>query len=343
MDIQKFIKSRIRKQGEIRTSDIVKKTGFSRVYVNRFLNELERAGEIVLIGKANQARYVSGASMQARKARAAILRMRRIIRNENISEDVILDEVKQSTGVFENLPVSVARILDYAFTEMVNNAIEHSRSKKIEIVMSRGREAVEFVVSDAGIGIFRNIMKTRGLRNEMEAIQDLLKGKQTTAPEAHTGEGIFFTSKAGDAIEIKSGKKKLIFDNLIHDIFIREVKDMQGTKVAFRIGLRSKRKLETIFRDYSGDAFEFGKTRVRVDLYKTRNSYISRSQARRILFGLERFKEIILDFKRIDTVGQGFTDEIFRVWKTRHPGIRIVYQNANENVEFMIKRSLAGI
>jgi len=343
MDIQKFIKSRIRKQGEIRTSDIVKKTGFSRVYVNRFLNELERAGEIVLIGKANQARYVSGASMQAKKAREAILRIRKIIRNEHVSEDVILDEIKQSTGIFKNLPVSVARILDYAFTEMVNNAIEHSRSKKIEITMSRGREAVEFVVFDAGIGIFRNIMKTRGLRNEMEAIQDLLKGKQTTAPEAHTGEGIFFTSKAGDAIEIKSGKKKLIFDNLISDIFIREVKDTQGTKVFFRIGLRSKRKLDIIFRDYSGDAFEFGKTRVIVDLYKTGDSYISRSQARRITFGLERFKEILLDFERVETVGQGFTDEIFRVWRAHHPGIRIAYQNANENVEFMIKRSLAEI
>ena len=340
MNIEAFILKKLKNRGEIRTAEIVRATGFSRVYINRFLNTLEGQGKIILIGKANQARYIPRTPASAKKAKAANLRIHKVIKNEAVSEDLVLDEIKKNTGIFLSVPRNISRIVEYAFTEILNNAIEHSRSKKIEITMSRGRTAVEFAISDTGIGIFNNIMRTRRLRNEMEAIQDLLKGKQTTAPETHTGEGIFFTSKAGDIIEIKSGKKKLIFDNLIRDIFIREIQDTKGTKVTFRIGLDSKQKLEAIFRSYSGGAFEFGKTRVIVDLYKTGNSYISRSHARRILFGLEKFKEIVLDFEGIDTVGQGFTDEIFRVWKTHHPGIRIAYQNANENVEFMIKRSV---
>ncbi|NCO44182.1 STAS-like domain-containing protein, partial [Candidatus Berkelbacteria bacterium] len=38
-------------------------------------------------------------------------------------------------------------------------------------------------------------------------------------------------------------------------------------------------------------------------------------------------------------VGQGFTDEIFRVFKTRHPHIKITPVNMNESVEFMVKRA----
>jgi len=69
--------------------------------------------------------------------------------------------------------------------------------------------------------------------------------------------------------------------------------------------------------------------------------YISRSQARRILVGLEKFKTIMLDFKDVKVVGQGFSDEVFRIWKMRHPEINIISQNVNENVNFMIKRAQA--
>lgn len=340
MNIEAFILKELKKRGEIRTAEIVRATGFSRVYINRFLNILESKGKIILIGKANQARYVPGTSAGAKKAKAANLRIHKIIKNEAVSEDLVFDEIKKNTGIFLSVPRNVSRIVEYAFTEILNNAIEHSRSKKIEIEMVRDRNNIEFVVSDRGIGIFNNIMKTRKLRNEIEAIQDLLKGKETTAPKTHSGEGIFFTSKAGDFLEIKSGKKKLIFENLIRDIFIRDIQDTQGTHVAFRIGLRAPQRLNDLFKEYSGEAFEFGKTRVAVNLYKAGNTYISRSQARRILFGLEKFKKITLDFKNVDTVGQAFADEVFRVWKTRHPHIRIAYHNANENVEFMIKRSI---
>ena len=52
--------------------------------------------------------------------------------------------------------------------------------------------------------------------------------------------------------------------------------------------------------------------------------------------GLDKFKTILLDFKNVETVGQGFADEVFRVWKSRHPGIEIIVKNANDNVQFMI-------
>ena len=66
--------------------------------------------------------------------------------------------------------------------------------------------------------------------------------------------------------------------------------------------------------------------------------YISRSQARRILVGLEKFESIILDFTRVPTVGQAFADEIFRVFKNKYPKKKIIAINTNEAVKFMINR-----
>jgi hypothetical protein len=45
------------------------------------------------------------------------------------------------------------------------------------------------------------------LKNHLEAIQDLLKGKQTTMPKSHSGEGIFFTSKIADNLTISSSQE----------------------------------------------------------------------------------------------------------------------------------------
>ena len=49
---------------------------------------------------------------------------------------------------------------------------------------------------------------------------------------------------------------------------------------------------------------------------------------------------VVLDFRDISTVGQGFVDEIFRVFKTKYSGTKIEYKNANDNVQFMIERGL---
>jgi hypothetical protein len=66
---------------------------------------------------------------------------------------------------------------------------------------------------------------------------------------------------------------------------------------------------------------------------------VSRSQARRILAGLEKFKTIDLDFQDVETIGQAFADEIFRIWQTAHQDISIIAKNANDNIMLMIRRA----
>jgi len=252
MGIKKLILKKLVKKKTIKVAEIVKATGFSRTYINRFFQELRSEGKIVLLGRANRAQYAL--VKNAQEAKKQILGIRRILRNKNLSEDLVLEEIKKDTGIFLNLPKNISKAVDYAFTEMLNNAIEHSQSKKIEVNMKRDFSGIHFDVVDFGIGIFKHMMAKRSLKNEFEAIQDLLKGKQTTAPQEHTGEGIFFTSKVADILIIQGSKKKLIFHNILDDIFIKDARPIRGTKVVFFIDLKSKRNLSEIFRKYSGDS-----------------------------------------------------------------------------------------
>jgi anti-sigma regulatory factor (Ser/Thr protein kinase) len=339
MDVRNLILRNLEKDGEVRSADIVRETGFSRAYVNRFFRELREEGVLTLVGKANRAKYIPAVEMLVRGEIDSTMSIRRILSNEGLQEDRVFSDIEKRTGIMKDLEENVYRILNYAFTEMLNNAIEHSGSDRIRVEMERRKTNICFEVRDWGTGIYRNIMEKNSLDRIIDAVNDLLKGKQTTKPSKHSGEGIFFTSRAADILTIKSETKKLVFDNLLEDIYLKDVKSTEGTRVFFSIGTESSRRLEDIFRKHTDDTYSFNDTEVLVRLYEEGTEYVSRSQARRLVVGLEDFRHVVLDFRGMETVGQAFADEVFRVWHRLHPGIRLTPENANENIMFMIERA----
>lgn len=104
----------------------------------------------------------------------------------------------------------------------------------------------------------------------------------------------------------------------------------------------TERTTKEIFDEYTSDDFVFNKTKITVHLAKDYlgHDFVSRSLAKRILMNVEKFKIIVLDFKNIDNIGQGFADEVFRVFKNKNPDITIVPVNMNEEIEFMINRAM---
>ena len=346
MDIKAHILAKIQKQKQLKASEIIKETGFSRTYVNRALQTLRDDGSIVLLGKANRAVYVLAEKHAFDQAKKDILQFSTEIINDGRNEDLVLDEIKSKTGIFSLLSPSVANLVSHSFLEILNNAIEHSRSEKILIKMKLlpNEKIVSFNVVDHGVGIFNNIKNNWHLPDNISAIQHLLKGKQTTAPQAHSGQGIFFSSKMADAFSIESSNKRVRFLNVINEVFIEDCADVIGTEVNFVISTESKKTVRQIFDNFTNaDTFEFSKTKISIKLYKINKNLLSRSEARRIAAGLEEFKEIILDFKDVETIGQGFADEIWRVWQNRFPDKKIEYINANENVEAMVKMAMSSI
>lgn len=325
-----------RKQ-KLTTRDIVSLCKVTRQYANSIMRELVKEGYIVKIGSTRSTFYIF-----PQRLKSLEMKIKKRFRNKSLDEGKVLDVVKKELYFSFQFSENVISIFDYAFTEMLNNAIAHSKSTIIKIEVEKRKDSISFIVNDFGIGVFKNVMGKRNLNSELEAIQDLLKGKMTTQPQAHSGEGIFFTSKIADVFILESFGYRLRIDNVINDIFIEELKPPKnGTRVIFLIDKDSKKHLGSVFEKYqTGGLMEVGfdKTEIRIRLFTMGTIYVSRSQAKRVLVGLDKFKSIILDFERVPTIGQAFADEVFRVFTNEHPNIKIQAINTNKAVQFMIDR-----
>lgn len=319
-----------------RTSDVVRgiKNRVSRQQVSHVLNDLFKKN---MLARQGSGAFIFYALPINSKSLNKLIHRR--LSNVNLKEHEVLDQIKKSSPFLGGLKENVDSIFNYSFSEMLNNAIEHSESKLIDVEIESNKDALSFIVRDFGIGVFKSIMQKRHLKSELEAIQDLLKGKLTTQPQSHSGEGIFFTSKVADVFLLESFGFRLRIDNVIKDVFVEEIQSLKGTRVIFELNLISKRHLNEVFKQYTNLAsYEFDKTEIHVKLYTMGTIYASRSQARRILNNLDKFKTVILDFDKVPTVGQAFADEVFRVFARKYPDITISPINMNEAVDFMVKR-----
>ncbi|MCR4260935.1 MAG: DUF4325 domain-containing protein [Candidatus Colwellbacteria bacterium] len=330
------------KKGELHSRDLVEQFKVSRQYANLLISALIGEHKLIKFGSTRKAFYVLPEYAQKHQE-IFPLRYAKAFKNEGLEEHKVLAQIEETFPTFKNLPENVQSIFTFAFSEILNNAIEHSKSVRIGVEVSLSKKTLSFIIQDSGIGVFRNVMRQRGLKSELEAIQDILKGKTTTMPKSHSGEGIFFTSKAGDVFTLESFGYQLIVDNEMPDIFVKTVKKMKrGTRVMFKISATSDRHLNEVFKNYTnlvdGGDYGFDKTEIRVKLYTISGVHISRSQARRVLAGLEKFKIIVFDFDKVPTVGQAFADEVFRVFHHRYPQIKLEVENMSEGVKFMVER-----
>ncbi len=266
-----------------------------------------------------------------------------------LSEEFTEDGVwrNQYSFVFDGLPENIVDICHYGFTEMVNNVIDHSGGKHIDIYVLRDKEKVLIFVIDDGEGIFKKIKRLCNLHDERQALLELSKGKLTTDPDNHTGEGIFFTSRVFDEFEIDSKGVRFSHNDQFEFDFILESefsKNEAGTAVYMLIKRDSDRDMQTVFDDFAGpDEYQFIKTVIPVRLAQYGNEkLVSRSQAKRLLTRIERFQNVIFDFDGVSTIGQAFADEIFRVYAQGHPDIALLPVKMEENVEKMVSRAISS-
>lgn len=264
-----------------------------------------------------------------------------IFKNQNLAEDLLYMDIIQKYEIDKK--DNVKHILTYSFTEMLNNAIEHSESKEIKIIYAEDYYNIFIMIEDNGVGIFKKIKRDHKLKNENEAIFELKKGKLTSDEINHSGEEIFFTSKVVDAFIIQSFNKEFSSGNkkIFYSFQQTENENINGTRVLMRIDKNTNRTTKEVFDAYTNDDFIFNKTEITVHLAKEYLNFpmVSRSLAKRILSNIEKFKIVFLDFTDIKTIGQGFADEIFRVYKNKNPEIEIIPINTNEEIDFMIKRA----
>ena len=312
------------------------KIGVAVPTVHRHLNRLIKNGDVVKTGRTRGASYF----LKNARNKNVVLKIRPGMEEHTIWQDYFADS-------FAGLPRNVLSICDYGFMEMVNNVIDHSEGNSLRIMTQWENNSVKIIVADNGIGVFRKIKDVFHLEDEQESILQLSKGKLTTDEDNHSGQGIFFTSRAFDVFLLSSFGLAYFRDNKEEDWYVKsDPEETRGTAVTLIIALDSKRDIVKVFSDYTTEEPEegiprFDKTHVPVKLSQGgEERMVSRSQARRVLLGLEKFRHVILDFSGIETVGQGFVDEVFRVYHNKRPDITIEYENANRDVTFMIERSI---
>jgi anti-sigma regulatory factor (Ser/Thr protein kinase) len=261
-----------------------------------------------------------------------------VYKNDGVlSEDAVWE--KDIKKHFFDVPKNVWSIWVYGFLEIFNNAIDHSNGKKIRVVIEKNKLFSCLSIYDDGIGIFKNIKTEFNLTDEMDALLELAKGKRTTDKTRHSGQGIFFTSKAFDDFFIVSNGIIFAADQEKKS-HLKTDKTKFSTLVYMNIANNSDKNLKEVFDNFSTEIpGDFDKTIVPIRLANS-SDLVSRSQARRILSGLELFKEVILDFNGIEYIGQAFADEIFRVFSNMNPNTSITAHNTNAETQNMINRAI---
>jgi DNA-binding transcriptional ArsR family regulator len=243
-----------------------------------------------------------------------------------------------------DLSKNVLDICHYAFTEMFNNAIDHSGGDQAIMSINRTAKSTSFTIKDNGIGIFEKVKQGMGLSDHREAFLELSKGKLTTDPKRHTGQGIFFTSRMCDRFLIHANNYFFGHKKAESDWFFQsDEQHVTGTRVIMSVENHTTRTTREVFDQFtnldSGD-LEFAKTHVPLKLSQYgADSLISRSAAKRVLARFEQFEEVLLDFTGVNSIGHSFADEIFRVFQLSNPSVEIRAVGANPEVLKEIARA----
>jgi anti-sigma regulatory factor (Ser/Thr protein kinase)/biotin operon repressor len=331
--IRQFILMNISEHSKNIATVTAQEFSITRQAVNKHIQRLVEQKAIVVEGSTKNRIY---------RLRPLVEWVKSYDLTRKIEEDIVWDlDIKQ---LIAELPDNAKDIWVYGFTEMLNNAIDHSSGREAFISVKKTAIDTEIIVSDNGEGIFKKIQRELNLNDERHAVLELAKGKLTTDPERHSGQGIFFTSRMFDKFIILSGNIYFSHQfNQAEDWIFEDNESRSGTAVFMKLKNNTFRTSKQVFDNFSsGEDYAFTKTVVPVRLAQYgEERLISRSQAKRLLTGLNKFKVVIFDFSGVEMVGQAFSDEVFRVFKRQHPNIEMISLHTNQDVEQMISRAQA--
>jgi len=333
-DIRRFILEHIEKHPRDVSNVTSEHFKITRQAVNKHLQRLSAEHAISESGNTRSRSYGLAPLVEWQKTYGV---------SPELAEDLVW--TNDFAPVVGQLPENVLDIWRYGFTEMVNNAKDHSGGSVILIKIAKTAVNTEVYITDNGIGIFKKIQDALNLLDERHAVLELSKGKLTTDPKHHTGEGIFFSSRIFDAFAIISGSTYWGHNFGQREDWIMDGEAIKGgTTVLLRLSNHTARTLEKVFNQYTSEEdFSFNRTVVPVALAQYGNDkLISRSQAKRLLSRVELFKIVVFDFTGVPTVGQAFADEIFRVFVNEHPNIEVHPIHFNSEVKRMIERAKSG-
>ncbi len=332
-DIRHFIIKQVGRNGANLSAIVANKFDISRQSASRHIRELVNNETLIAKG--------SGRGRVYELAQKEITTIKHPL-NNGVDEYIIwLDDIKPN---LDGLPDNVMDIWHYGVSEMINNAKDHSDGDMLTIQITRNALETTLIISDNGIGIFKKLQQALGLSDQRQAVLELAKGKITTDPKNHSGEGIFFTSRMFDNFWIISNDIAFSHQHGKPEDWIMELQQpSDSTFIIMELSNHTARTEKEVFDEYSKpDEYAFSKTVVPLRMASFGDDkLISRSQAKRVVSNLDKFHTILLDFDCVEGIGQGFADEIFRVYQDNNPDMELIPINANTDIMQMITRVIA--
>ncbi len=236
-----------------------------------------------------------------------------------------------------DLRPNVARLAQHAFTELVNNAVDHSGGTGVTVSVRQTALHLQMLVSDDGCGLFQRIARAWHIDDPRLAMLELGKGKLTTQPTRHLGQGLFYVARAADVFDLHANRCG--FQRRPGRRGWSDVRAMEhpGTSVYLAIALDTPRTLDEVLRSHAQNGYGLDDTEVSLRLLTGTHTWLeSRAQARRATAGLAAFRRARLDFSGIDDIGPAFADEVFRVFAQAHPQVQLVAEDTAPRVATMI-------
>ena len=193
-EVRGFILANVeRNPGDI-TRLVAERFGISRQAANKHVRNLVTEGALLPEGRTRYRKYRLAALSEWHVCYRIM---------PGLEEDQVWS--RDISAALGNLPRNVMDIWHFCVTEMFNNVLDHSSAKSVHVEVARTAANTQVLLMDDGVGIFRKIQSAMHLADERHAILELAKGKLTTDPKGHTGQGIFFTSRLLDSFDILSG------------------------------------------------------------------------------------------------------------------------------------------
>lgn len=312
---------------------VEERTGASRRAVLAALKRLVDAGWLTRSGSSRRPVFAPGALRQV--ARSYTL--------YGLQEDL---PWQRDFAPHFALPKHVERMVQHGFTELLNNAADHSGGSSVTVSLRQTPTHVQLLVSDDGVGVFDKICSAFELEDPQHAMLELSKGRLTSAPDAHTGRGLFFSSQLADVFDIHANNTAYQKRAWESTGWRRgRALPRQGSSIYMAIALNTTRTLDGVMQAWStqGDGIEFDRTVVQLRLLAGEGLALdSRAQARRVGMRLTTFRRAEIDFDGVTDVGHGFTDELFRVFARANPQIELVATNATPRIQALVKSACAA-
>ena len=237
------------------------------------------------------------------------------------------------------LPAHVQRMARHAFTELLNNAVDHSGGSQVTVSMRQTPLQLQLLVSDDGCGLFQRIERRFAIHEPALAMLELSKGKLTSDPARHSGQGLFFTSRLADVFDIHANAAAFQSRSWErHAWRSSRPATHHGTSVYVAIAIDTARTLDTVLRAHHGVAGHgLARTTVPLRLLAGTDGVLaSRAEARRAAARLAQFEHAEINFDGVTDVGHGFADELFRVFSGDHPGLELQPTGMSPAVQAMV-------